>query len=890
MSPNALAGSAGKSRGSNVYFVTLLATLIGLFSLAPNARAQRASLVDGAAIVSVFSGLVPDGRGGLGLDPDGISLRAFDLENAGKNAAGSPIGLPNLLAIKARSIGQVFAIAVDNAERPAVYLGATSLFGLYRTPDNSGWDPAMWGRNGGPGTIYRLHPDNGYQPEAFTDIRNGQRENSGPGLGDIALDPISGLLFVSDLETGLIHSVDLKSGDMVDTYDHGIEGRAEFLNPETELPESLEPVPWKIPGPGPGICGAELNPDSARRFMADPACWRYASFQRRVFALGVRFDAENRETRLYYSIWASSAFGNPKWDAGNSESRNSIWSIALDTAGRFDLSDIRREIVMPAFYMARDDRDRFGESQPVASITFTWDGAMLVAERGVPLGFDPNGEESPLVAQGSARVLKFALEDGQWVAATGVAATGPATGVAAIGAAIEQNASSSGGVAPGYGYTRQGRIDPDRWGATVWTTVSTTVDRLCVANSGFGEGGFAGLQGIPAARPDVLLLAKIAPDDQPAERPGDVAIFRLGTEQRAVRQVGEPVPQQVDRPARQQVSDGVDLALVMRADQEICRPGSACNFTLQVGNRGMAAYRGQLMFSNTADPNFTLAAISPGNWSCINTGGSYLCHAPDITLPPSASIELNLSFNVGPGVAGTNAGNCAAISWPDQGARAQVLAVQVALKNLGFDPGTPDGLSGPRTRAAIRAAQRINGLRPTGEISGGLMEILFGPGRGASPETNTDNNSACATVDLDIPPPVVAGRGQDIHEKFQSRNPNGSSRARVRTHDRSTSAFHERYSSSMYQGRNRRSIPIHRRPLSQFHQTDRSSRHDGTVSRSAVIHDPVVSRFHETYQSSLHNNRTSQRYPVHLIGRSEFHQTNRSWIHDGTVSRQIPAE
>ncbi len=875
MSPFALAGSAGKPRGTNVCFIVFLAILISLSGFVSNARAQRANLVDGAAIVSVFSGLVPDEQDNLGLDPNGISLRALDLARLDNSAAGSTIDLAELLAIKARSIGQVFAIAVDNAERPAVYLGATSLYGLYRTPDNSDWDPAMWGRNGGPGTIYRLHPDNGYQPEAFTDIRNGSRENSGPGLGDIAVDPISGLLFVSDLETGLIHSVDLQSGDIVETYDHGIDGRAEFLNPETDLTESLEPVPWNILGTGPELCGAESNPESARRYMSDPACWKYASFQRRVFALGINHDVKNRETRLYYSIWASSAFGDPKWDAGNSETRNTIWSIALDTAGRFDLSDIRREIIMPAFYTARADREKFGESQPVASIAFTGDGAMLVAERGVPLGFDPDADERPLVAQGSSRVLKFMFEDGRWVTEASVAPL--------------QNTSSSGGVAPGYGYTPQGHIDPDNWGATFWATG----DRLCVSQSTCGETSIQGLLGTPAARQDAPIIARIDTKNQPPAILGDVAIFRRETEQSTTSQVREALTPQVEEPSPPPVAEGIDLTLAMRADQSVCSPGSACNFALELGNQGMIAYQGQLMFTDTTDPNFMLDAISPGTWSCVSAGRSYLCYVPDIALPPRAGVELNLTFRVRPGVTGSNSSSCAAIVWPGQGGRQQVLAVQVALQNLGFDPGPPDGLSGPLTRSAIRGAEIANGLHPTGEISGDLLEILFGPGRGASPEIDTSNNSACVTVDLDIPPPQVdAGQGLPVHGKFQSRNQNRSPRARVQTHDRSTSAFHERFSSSMFQGRgrDRRSIPVHRRPLSQFHQTDRSGRHDGTVSRGVDIHDPVISQFHRTNQSSLHNFRTSQRYPVHIIGRSEFHQTYRSWIHDGTGSRQVPAE
>ncbi|MBF0372937.1 MAG: peptidoglycan-binding protein [Alphaproteobacteria bacterium] len=55
-----------------------------------------------------------------------------------------------------------------------------------------------------------------------------------------------------------------------------------------------------------------------------------------------------------------------------------------------------------------------------------------------------------------------------------------------------------------------------------------------------------------------------------------------------------------------------------------------------------------------------------------------------------------------------------------------VLALQRALAWRGFDPGPPDGLAGRRTREAIRAWQRDQGLAPTGRLSGRETAELTG--------------------------------------------------------------------------------------------------------------------------------------------------------------------
>jgi peptidoglycan hydrolase-like protein with peptidoglycan-binding domain len=56
--------------------------------------------------------------------------------------------------------------------------------------------------------------------------------------------------------------------------------------------------------------------------------------------------------------------------------------------------------------------------------------------------------------------------------------------------------------------------------------------------------------------------------------------------------------------------------------------------------------------------------------------------------------------------------------------RAYSRAVQEALIDLGYDPGTVDGAVGPMTRDAIRAFQSANAIAATGEVSKPLLEAL----------------------------------------------------------------------------------------------------------------------------------------------------------------------
>jgi peptidoglycan hydrolase-like protein with peptidoglycan-binding domain len=50
--------------------------------------------------------------------------------------------------------------------------------------------------------------------------------------------------------------------------------------------------------------------------------------------------------------------------------------------------------------------------------------------------------------------------------------------------------------------------------------------------------------------------------------------------------------------------------------------------------------------------------------------------------------------------------------------------IQIALKNAGFDPGTPDGKLGKKTRQAIKEFQKVNGLDADGKVGKKTWELL----------------------------------------------------------------------------------------------------------------------------------------------------------------------
>lgn len=444
----------------------LLTTTAALLPIRP-ALAQDA-IQPGEGYVTRFSGIRPS-TGGPVIDTNGtvgsiIDVRAPRTPPLGQHWVDEPQRKP----VTAGEVGQVFGVTMDDANPPNVYLSATSAFGLHRA--GNGWMPGMWGQDGGPGTIYRLDASTGYAPRVFSQITLNGRPNTGAALGNIAYDRVNKQLFVSDMETGMIHRIRAADGADLGVYDHGTQGRAGFVNAENGERTSLPPIAFNTNS------RARIE-DCGAKFDTSPQCWNFATSGRRVWGLGVRRDAMTSESRLFYAVWSSPTFAQPGWNqASDDDKRNTVWSVRLAPSGGFDTSDVRREFILPDFFERHTDVARAGFSQPVSDISFSECGqrpVMLVAERGGirNLGL---GAENAFANPHESRALRYEVDDkGTW----------RPVGRYDVGfydrtkeGAPYMRANCSGGIAFGLGYDANTWVaDQSKPDQFVWTSG----DKLC---------------------------------------------------------------------------------------------------------------------------------------------------------------------------------------------------------------------------------------------------------------------------------------------------------------------------------------------------------------------------------------------------------------------------
>ncbi|MGO6758820.1 peptidoglycan-binding protein [Rhizobium ruizarguesonis] len=76
-----------------------------------------------------------------------------------------------------------------------------------------------------------------------------------------------------------------------------------------------------------------------------------------------------------------------------------------------------------------------------------------------------------------------------------------------------------------------------------------------------------------------------------------------------------------------------------------------------------------------------------------------------------------------------------------------VRDVQKALADRGFDAGTPDGIWGSKSVAALKGFQRAHGLMPSGVVTQDSLKALF-------PLANAELQTTAAPVDL-VGAPIV---------------------------------------------------------------------------------------------------------------------------------------
>ncbi len=425
----------------------------------------------GDAVVTGFSGVRPLQQVAPGVDPldktfidmDGPAVRIIDLNSPGAPALGQVMLAPIRFTATARQVGQVFAVAQDDAVPPNIYVAATSAYGLpivAAQPDRDGtlrrllrgeagaqFMPGLFGlqaAGGGAGSIWKIDGRTG-AISLFVNI-----QNSGAGLGDIAFDSEHRQFFVSDRASGLIHRIGL-DGVARGTFDHGTAGRAAVgLAPVPDRPERR--VNIQNPAFDPG----------------DPQSWNYPAPARRTFALAVF------QHRLFYAV----AEGPQVWSVGFTPdggfAGNASWELSAPPPPR---------------------------PTEIASILFDAEKQIYLAERSAPTGAY---DFKALAVAGDARVLRYRLRQpsdmpgpGRWA---------PVPDEYAVGFRPNYR-NTNGGLALGYRSNTFGAC-----GGTLWTTgeqLRAASDRALAQQ--LAASGPLALRGVQGVAVDLLRPRNVPP-------------------------------------------------------------------------------------------------------------------------------------------------------------------------------------------------------------------------------------------------------------------------------------------------------------------------------------------------------------------------------------------
>jgi hypothetical protein len=668
--------------------VAVIAVALSSIAFRSSAHAAELPLIDrGTAVITTFSGTAPSAESVGGehprdktlIDPAGPVLRVLDLTAIDSAPSGQFVDLADKLKVSAGDIGQVFGVvlappAPDAA--PDIYAAATSLFGLQIVkPNKDGkvmrlvrgaadarWAPGQFGldRGGSPGTIWKIDGTTG-DASAFATIRSGVQDNAGPGLGAIAYDPVARQLFVSSLETGMIHRLDLKGAE-IGVFDHGLAGRGAL-----SLPAVLDDPTARMDIHDPAFS------------VEDPSTWGLADKKRRVTALAVEGG------RLYYGV----AEGP------------SLWSVGLLADGSAS-DDARLEI----------DVKGTPDNNPITGIAFDGPERVYLTQRGDTVG---SYDYAALARPRTSVVYRYVRDKAaqSWREQADEYAVGMPS----------PHRATNGGAALSYGHDDTGRVAFGQCRATLWTTgeglranpQGNYVDGVQGVDTAAAQAASASR----AATGSQALQGDFGVYDSDLAPPAESWFIPIGSRIRGGHgQVGaiaihapcEDAIASAPEPERLPVGPVSPVPPIPDAPglhiSKVCHPGPLggvirCTITLTnvgwtlTGPVGFTDASTVLAGPDTGSAVLISSAVPDGpDWICSPTPTSlFSCQLAFAGLLPGQSRSVEVRVDTGPLVATGNTGfrNCASLALPWAGTQCVDHKTQIVVKKTAPASCLPGG-------------------------------------------------------------------------------------------------------------------------------------------------------------------------------------------------------
>jgi hypothetical protein len=657
--------------------LTPVAAALSSIAFCTSAHAAEAPLIGrGTAVVTTFSGTAPsaDAVGGEHpkdktlIDLAGPVLRVIDLTQIDSAPHGQFVDLVNKFTVSAGDIGQVFGVVIAESApgaAPDIFAVASSLFGLQiikSTADGkvmrlvhgapgARWAPGQFGldKGGGPGTVWKIDGTTS-EVTPFATIKSGANENAGPGLGALAFDPVSRQLFVSSLETGLVHRLDLQ-GRELGVFDHGLTGRGTLTLPQVlDNPKSRMDI---------------HNPDFN---VEDPATWGLTDKRRRVTALAVE------SGRLYYGVAEGPT----------------LWSVGLLADGS-PAADARLEI----------DVKGTPDNNPITGIAFDGPGHVYLTQRGDTVG---SYNYVALARPRTSVVYRYTWDEASkgWKGQADEYAVGMPS----------PHRETNGGVALSYGHDDAGHVALGQCRTTLWTTgeglksdtQGTFVDGIQGADTSAAQAASASRpsSGSQALQGDFgLYESDLAPPEAswfiPVGSQFGGGHGRVGAI--AIHAPCEGAVAASAAPEQPAIPEGQSGHLAPLGPgvhvSKVCHPGpfgGVIDCTIVLTNVGWTL-TGPVGFSDAstvlAGPDAGAAVLIKSaapdgpDWICSPTPSAlFSCQLPFSALLPGQSRSVNVKVDTGPLVAAGNSGfrNCASLELPWSGTACVDQKTQIAVK------------------------------------------------------------------------------------------------------------------------------------------------------------------------------------------------------------------